>query len=163
VSEIEIGPETADQLSRLTRALKEAGNRGLQRELTRGLNRAVLPLKRSLPESARAVLPRRGGLNERVATSLKTGLRRSDNRFGNGVRLVVKSAKLRELNRLDQGSVRHPVFQRPNQSRRDATWVVQAITPGWFTGPAEELAPQARVEAKAAIDAVAAQIDQAAS
>jgi hypothetical protein len=146
----------ADQFTALSRRLKQAANKDLNRELTRALNRSVLPLKRALPESARATLPRRGGLADRVAAS-KIGLRRSDNAKGNGIRLVARNQY--QLGQMDRGIVRHPVFKRKGEERRRTVWMAQRITPGWFSGPAEELAPLARRECAAALDRIKAQLD----
>jgi hypothetical protein len=143
----EVNAQGADQLRRLARQLKEAGDRTLARELNKAIRKAVEPLKAELPDSARDTLPSRGGLAERVAQS-KIGISRRKQ----GLRLVAKNKY--QLKRMDKGSVRHPVFGNTE------VWALQFITPGWFTRRAEEHREAIQDEVVAAMDSVASQIER---
>lgn len=145
--------EGAEQLGRLAKRLKDAGDKGLQRELYAAIARAMKPLRARLPDSARSTLPRRGGLGELVAKSQFRTVRRSGARTA-GVRLQAKNPNL-QLRKIDDGKVRHPVFAREGRPR---VWVVQPVTPGWFTKPAEEDAPLARAEIEHAMQDIAERI-----
>lgn len=138
----------AAQLAALAAALKAAGNKGLQRELSKGINSALKPLKAAVAQSALAKLPSSGGLAARAA-----GIPVRTRRNANGVRVVASGrGGMKNVKALDAGSVRHPVFGRN-------AWVSQSVTPGFWTEPTEALAPEVRAELMKAIDAVAKQIE----
>jgi hypothetical protein len=151
----EVVVKGAEQLARLSRQLKEAGDKGLQRELTKAISQAVKPLKSELPASARSHLPRRGGLAERVAAS-KVGFSRRTK--GNTVGLRVQAKNAYHLAQMDKGHVRHPVFKRKEERNRSAVRVTQKVDPGWFTDPTEAAAPRIRREVQQAMDTVAKKI-----
>lgn len=131
----------AEQLLALSRALKEAGDKDLQRELSKGLNRAVKPLKAKIRESA-LTLPKRGGLAAQVA-AVKLSTRRPNAKKG----LRVIGTGRFSLYHIDQGIIRHGKGHQE-----------QATAPGWWTKPTEALAPTVRAEVEAAMDAVAKKI-----
>lgn len=134
----------AEQLAALSKQLKQLADRDLQRELTTALRNAMEPVKENMRAEAILTLPSHGGLNVRVAkTKLNTVVRSTPRTTG--VRISAK-AKLR---RIDEGAVRHPVF---GNRRR---WVTEKVKPGWFTRPAEEMAPQVRLALDAAMRRIA--------
>lgn len=135
------------QLERLSHALKMAGSLDLQRELSKAISAEMKPLQEQVKNHARAILPRRGGLNRRVAASqFRTVKLRS------GVRLQARSSYSLQL--LDRGTVRHPVFG--NRSR----WVTERVRPGWWSDPVKTAAPDAQRKIQAAMDRVAAKLSQ---
>jgi hypothetical protein len=140
----------AEQLAALSRRLKAAGEKDLQRELSKGIAKAMKPLRQELQRSAQR-LPRRGGLAKRVADSKMRTTRRNTGRAV-GLRLTVTNPE--NIRRMDNGTVRHPVF-----GRRNRPWVTQPVKPGWFTDPTEAAAPVVRAEVEAAMRAVTAKID----
>jgi hypothetical protein len=146
----------ADEFARLSRQLKEAGQKGLQREFTQAISRSVKPLKAELPASARTHLPRRGGLAERVAGSRIGFTRRTS---GRGVGLRVQAKNAYHLAQMDKGFVRHPVFKRRGEESRSFVWVTQRVIPGWFTDPTDAAAPRIRREVLRAMDDVARKIN----
>jgi hypothetical protein len=137
-----------DELFKLAKALKEAGNKDLQQELSKGINRAMRPVKSAVRTSADS-LPQRGGLAARVkASRLST---RRPNRT-KGLRLVAQNNL--SLWHLDQGQVRHRTANGWGET--------QPIRPGWWTRPTEGAAPEVRREILAAMDEVARKIDRSA-
>ena len=120
----DISVRGANQLADLAKDLKAAGYKELRRELYRGISRAMKPLAEEARKSARENLPRRGGLNEVVASSRFTARSRMAGR-NPGVRLV-GAKKGHDLSAIDRGRLRHPVFGND-------WWVTQIIEPGWFT------------------------------
>jgi hypothetical protein len=151
MTEVEI--RGADQLARLARQLKEAGDRGLQRELYGGINRAMKPVREDLKRSAvSGKIPRRGGLAAKVAAS-RFRTRRRTSAWVSGIRL--EATNQYTLGRLNRGQVRHPI---PNN--RDV-WVTQQIEPGWFTEPTQAAAPRVRAEIELVMRLVAKQIERA--
>jgi hypothetical protein len=143
----------AEKLDRLGRAIKDAGDKDMRRELPRAAQRCGKPMKAAAREGALKRLPKRGGLAERVATS-KLSVRTRTVGKGAGVRIVGQSGY--DLQGMDDGQVRHPVFG--NRKR----WVSETVKPGWFSDAEEAAAPQFRDEFERAMDAVAAKLEASA-
>jgi hypothetical protein len=138
-----------EQLAALARQLKAAGDKGLKRELSKGIAAATKPLKVAVKQSALETLPKKGGLNVRVAAQISPRTRRS----ANGVRITATGKQgARNLADLDRGIVRHPVFGHRGR------WSVEKVRPGFWTRPLEDLAPGARQELLDAMQRVAGQI-----
>src|SRR6266700_6098635 len=140
----------ADKLTRLGRALKDAGDKDLQRELRRAMQRGGKPLKDAARKGALERLPKRGGLAERVASS-KFGVRTSTAGKGASVRIIGRSGY--DLQGMDEGLIRHPVWGNRKK------WVSETVKPGWFSDAEEAAAPQGRDELVKAIDDVAAKLE----
>ena len=140
------------EMTRLARRLREAGRGDLTRRLNRAVNEAVKPLKRELPGSARRILPRRGGLGERVATT-KISVRKQ--RWG--VSIVAKNKY--NLAKLDEGQVRHPDIRTAHRPRSEWVWVQQRVRPGWFSEPAERLKPAVTRQVQKALDDMIREIE----
>lgn len=107
----------------------EAAGRSLDREIGRTVDDELGTLPEAVQASALRILPHRGGLAALVASKVKVQKRRGSNSinvFSTGV------AGLKELRRLDAGSVRHPVF-----GNRGA-WVGQAVNAKFWTRPVKE-------------------------
>lgn len=136
----------AAQLRRLGEDLNRVGDGDLKRELLRGLNRATKPLKEAARVSAASTLPRRGGLGAWVASAKVTGANRVAGR-NVGVRISGKS-KGHDLESIDRGLVRHPVFGRPQ------SWVAQRVRPGWWSQPMVEGGDEVRREVLNVLDDV---------
>jgi hypothetical protein len=139
----------AEQLATLSKRLKAAGDKELQRELSRGITQAMKPVPAAARASALKTLPSRGGLAQRVAKSQMRTVRRAGPRIA-GVRLQAKNSY--GLGMLDRGINHHPVYGNRK------VWVRQAVTPGWWTDPTEAAAPLARSEVEKAMQTVANKI-----
>lgn len=139
-----------DQLERLGRDLKAAGDKDLRKELLKAGREIGKPIKAEIAASALATLPRRGGLAAVIARArVRVSTRLSGRNVG--VSIIGKLAG-HDVKGIDEGLVRHPVYGR-------GTWVAQRITPGYWTkvfdGPAPDIA---RGKFLAAVDAVAAKL-----
>jgi hypothetical protein len=145
----------AEALGVLTRRLKEAGDKELQKELRVAIKNALDPLRRKLPVSAREVLPRRGGLGDKVAKS-KFSISRKNTSRESGLRLIAKNEYT--LGKMDEGELRHPIRQRKRNAR--PVWVKQRITPGWASIPFDEEAAPARAEIERAMQRVIDRLDE---
>jgi len=139
----------AEQLVRVSKALKGAPKE-LRSELTKGITRAVKPLKKSAKAEARSSLPRSGGLGRRVAKTKLPHRRRATGKAA-GVRVLAQPGAVADPKRIDRGRVRHPTFGR-------GPWVLQDVKPGWFSRPMKEGAPAVRKELVQAMDDVARKI-----
>jgi hypothetical protein len=142
----------ADKLAHLGAALREAGNKDLQRELAKGLRRSVRPMKAAFKAGALGILPDRGGLAEQVA---------ADTRYSTKIRTgrspsvrIVATLPGHDLSAMNRGRLRHPTHGH----RAAKYWVNQQIRPGWFTDSGTLAAGDVRVELVKAIDEVAAKL-----
>jgi hypothetical protein len=138
----------AEQLAELSKRLKQFGDKDLQRELSQGITQAMKPVRPALRESARRTLPRKGGLNLRVARA-KITTRRSRQ----GVRLQAGGPRS-QVDEINAGRFRHPVFGRKGR------WVTQPITPGWWDRPIDDLRDDVQRQLLAAMRRVAAKLDR---
>lgn len=144
----------AEKLGRLGRAIKDAGDKDMRRELLRAAQRCGKPMKTAAREGALKRLPKRGGLAERVATS-KFGVRTRTVGKGAGVRIVGQSGY--DLQGIDEGEIRHPVYGTWRKGVKG-----QPVKPGWFSDAEEAAAPKFRDEFERAMDAVAAKLEASA-
>ena len=135
-----------EQLAALARRLKEVGDKGLTREFSRSVTAATKPLVQELRASARATLPKSGGLAERVARSQI----RTQRRASSGVRVTARNAY--SIKQMDEGRVRHPVFGNR------AAWATQSVRSGWWTKPTEKVGPEVRQALMQAMEAVARKV-----
>lgn len=138
----------ANKLAAVAKALKQAGDKELQKELYAGLNRATKPLKADARAAALRELPKRGGLAQRVAKARLSTRRRGGR--DPGVRIVATG--MRQLDQMDQGRVKHPVY-----GHRDR-WATQRIPTGWFTDSMKAGAPQVRRELVKTLDELAGKL-----
>lgn len=145
-----------EKLVRLAAAIKAAGDKELSKELDKAMRQLVTPLKRSARQGALAILPHRGGLDERVAASRFTARVR---KVGSGAGVTIRAAGQYNLNRMDDGRNRHPVWA--HGPRSGWGWANQTIRPGWFTNPLLLDAPKQRDEIVAAIDRIARKLETA--
>lgn len=143
----------ADELNRLARKLREAGDKTLQKELRAGLQRATKPIRADVTQSLADRLPRRGGLARKMAKARVTTRIRTSNR-NTRLRIEVSSPRGEDIDvrALDRGVIRHPTYgHRP--------WVVQHIPAGAVSGPLERGAPMAQREAAAVLARVAKSLE----
>lgn len=139
----------ADEVLRLSKALKHAGRGDLRKALNAGIRKAAKPLIAKSKAEAKTRLPQRGGLAAAIARTPQ----RVQVRTGKdpGVRIVVggKGGAARGAN---AGTIRHPVF-----GNRDV-WVSQKVRPGWFEEPMEGGAPEVRRHIEDALNDVAERV-----
>lgn len=137
----------ADKFAAVAKALKQVGDKELQKELYSSINRATKPMRAEAKKSAEQNLPRSGGLNKRVARARMSTRRRAGR--NPGVKIVATG--MSQLGLIDRGRVRHPVF-----GHRDRM-VNQSIPQArdWFTKPMEDGAKDVRREIVKTLDDIA--------
>ena len=143
------------ELPLLAKRLKAAGQVGIRREMVKALKLAAVPLVPDIQESAREMLPRRGGMNAYMAAKRpKVSVRTSVRSAGVSIRYTGKGAYS------DTARWRHPVFANGNQTRAQWKWVEQTYSPAkdWFEKGAEKATPAAKREMDAVLTSVAAQV-----
>jgi len=151
--------EGGAQLRTLAAELKTA-ERTLWLRTARSLRAVAKPAADAVQAEERRVLPKRGGLNEWVA-SAKVGVRISTTSRSAGVTLRqgrtsgggLSRSNLAALN--NQGKIRHPVYADPEKTRREWHWVDQSAPANFWEHALEGMAPEAMVAMKAVLDETA--------
>lgn len=140
----------AGELKRLGDRLKREGEKGLQKELRRGVAKAVRPLQKSVKAEMGTYLP--SGYTPVLRKALRL---RTSNRSG-GVRINAVAAgkkRRRAIAKINAGVLRHPVFGHYSRP-----WVDQAVTPDFFYGPLRRGAPVVRDEIQNVMREIASRI-----
>lgn len=148
--------ETADELARLSAALREAGETEWRKQVIQGLKHAAEVILPDIRADLRPHLPNRYAdvLNAdlRLTVSVKTGV------TDPGVFIVGKPrGKNRKLNLINAGVLRHPVFGQHGVPRSRWNWATQgepSVRPGWFDDPILRAKPEVRKEIEAALERV---------
>lgn len=112
-----------------------SGSGGLRQRSATALDDSTGGLRRAVESEARNTLPKRGGLAARVARSRY----RTRRRISRDPRVAFEATNDYDIRRIDAGTVRHPVFGRP-----DIAWVTQPVRRGFFTRPTERQEPVSR-------------------
>lgn len=147
-----------DELQKVADALKEAGDKDLQKRVSKAMREVAKPLGDKVLREGAAELPRRGGLSDYVASKGKIGISNSLRGRSASVTLKLHNKGVR-FGAMNQGRLRHPVYGRPLLSRKEWGWSTQSVRPGMFTRPFDAAAPEAAQEvtqaAQAALNDVA--------
>lgn len=143
---------TGDQakLLALQKRLREAGERGLSRELNKALKAAAEPIAADERQAAES-LPSKGtdnhGIRAGIAASVKVSVTRSQRNPGVRIR---SNALLARASTSSKGW-RHPVFGHDR-------WVRQVMAPGWWPATALRHRAEATEKVRQAIDNTAKKI-----
>jgi len=138
------------EIRELARRLKSAGRGDLRKDVLRGIRESNKPTIRKIRANALATLPSSGGLAAKVAASkISTRSRMT----GNSAGVIIRGTDKRiNLNRLNDGNLRHPVFG----NRRN--WAEQSVQAGWFDDPIKGDLPQILSSVRRVIAAANARI-----
>lgn len=128
-------------------AINEAGGE-IRTEATKALRDIAKPYGKYVLLVGAQGLPRAGGLQYKVASA---GVSSSTS---STLRATVTIGPKNALARLDRGILRHPVFARPDKTRKDWTWVNQTVHPRLFSRPFEDGVPQIRTAMITALNQV---------
>ena len=139
-----------------------AANRTLRNAMRRNLRAATLPAREAVQAEELRVLPKRGGLNEWVA-SAPVSHRMTTPTRGAVVRIVQskKGAKKPHdlLDANQTGVIRHPTRKGPRFSQENRSgpksWQDTQIPTGWFERPLLAMAPEVTAVMKAVLDETA--------
>ena len=156
--------DMASELEALAFRLRRAGEDGLRRELTRAMNDAVKPVSDRIREELKPHLPDPYAEVLDADLIFKVTSRNSGSVNANATAALTatttgKEAGRRRLRRLDAGVLAHPLYGR----RRH--WYAQgepSVKPGWFSGPAQDAAPQVRAALEQALADVSAEVTRGA-
>lgn len=139
--------EAAAEFADLAKNLAQVGAVELRAELFKAINEAAQPIQQDIRRAMPDFMP------NRYARALDDDLAiRVSKRTGTdpGVRIVgTGRTQRRKVARLNDGVLAHPLWG----NRRH--WYNQAVTPGFFTRPAEASLPQVRERILAALERIA--------
>ncbi len=131
------GAEKLELLGRHVRAVGE--DRTIFKHLTKRVRPMAAPVRAALRASALATLPSRGGLASLVAREpITVSVRRGTATAGVSIR---EGRHRRDVRSMDYGILRHPVYAKQGQRRRDSTktgekgwaWVQQSVPQGHWS------------------------------
>lgn len=137
----------AEEFDRLARRLKEAGETGLRRELNKALNDAAEPFAKDInaAEYLKPYMP--DHYAEVLAGDMRVSTVKRSSAAAYGVAVRVQGRlRRRQVERLERGQLRHPVFARSDIDRRDWRWKTQegGMKPGFFSDATKAAAPEVR-------------------
>jgi hypothetical protein len=146
-----------DAYAAVARALKNAEEKTLARELDKGFRTPFRELMPALAAAQFHVLPKRGGAAAAIRPRTTFGTRKVLRGGSPGMRLQAKQKG--RIARQDQGVLRHPVFADPDKTRDEWKWVNQPIEKGWFSDVTAAAADNIRRSQEQALREVVAQIE----
>lgn len=126
---MEIAADTAE-FQKAAAAIKAAADGALQKEFTTALRDVAKPYGQYVVLAAAKELPKRGGLSWRVASAnvtVQATTLRAQITVGGG-------SQKYKLAAMDQGKIRHPVFETVGIDGK-RQWVQQSIRTGLFSVP----------------------------
>jgi hypothetical protein len=142
VVEVRIEPGAGN--SALARRLREATEAAAQRrQYNAALRGAAKPMNAGVREDLGMYMPASGGYLAVLGGSLKARI--IPERNGVTIRNTAKGkSRGRDLQALEKGVLRHPVFGRRQGRRGQSIWQANRIRAGFFTEPITKRAPLAR-------------------
>lgn len=166
---LEVRIDGAVRLHQVATRVRAEGSKDLSRSLSRALSRATQPVERSVRAEADQVMPDRGGYKTVFSRSLR--FRRSTRVGGQRAQLIMRTfadgtSERRDINRLEAGRLRHPVFGRSRRIRRGPRagtalpnpWTVTEIRPGFHRRGTEDAGDEAERELGKVLDEFAARL-----
>lgn len=163
---LEVSISGGAELARLSRQLKDAGAKGLGREMGRALGDAAKPLERVVRAEAGAVMPHRGGYEQTLSRSLRFRLDRRTAAYSASLRFKTYAdgtGERRDVPKLNDWVLRHPVFGRSRRIRRGRRagtaqpnpWAVTTIRSGFWSRPVDAGRDDVAREMRKVLDDVA--------
>lgn len=146
---IRFGTRNIEGFRALARRLGGA-DRKLRSGLYKAINKATKPLKADVRQSARTRLPRRGGLNRRVA---RTKLATKTATRGKNVGVAIVGTSGYDIGSIDRGRVRHLTFGH-------LPWSNQTVRKGFWSDPLKAGAKPVNKQIVAVMRDVAREIEK---
>lgn len=150
-------PDGGEKLAALSKALRKAGERELERELDKGVREPLKGLIPKIAASARRKFPKRGGFLRTYEARHKLRVQRRNGGRYPGVRLV--DSYPGRITRLNQGVLRRPVFADETEPREAWEWINQPIPAGFFDEPVDAEKDEIRRSVEDALERVVRQVE----
>lgn len=162
---IEVSVEGGERLRSFATQMRAASQAGLGKEMAAGLRRATKPISASIRDEWERVGPGSGGYRELVSRSLRFRNTIKNNSRTASVTLVTfadGTKQRRDIQALERGVIRHPVFGRSRPGRRGERlanpWSVTTIAPGFHKRGTDAAIDRAEREMGAVLDDFAARL-----
>jgi hypothetical protein len=158
---VEVRVTGAAQLRALAAHIKRTGDKGLGREMSTALTKAVAPIDRAITAEAGKAMP--SGYRGVLTASLRHRRSTRTQARSASVRLTTTGAGRkddRDLPALNAGNLRHPVFGRSRRIKRGPRagtaqpnpWSVTRIRPGFYDRGIEKAADAAERQLLVVLD-----------
>lgn len=156
---LDVGIVGGARLHEIAKSIRATGDKGLGRQMTRALAKAVQPIQREIDVEAARVMPVRGGYQALLAKSLRHRMSQRTGSRNASVRLLTfadGTQERRDVERLNKGELRHPVFGRSrtvrSRGRVPNPWTVTKIRPGFHERGTKDAGDEAVRELGAVLD-----------
>ena len=157
------------QLHAVAKAIRETGDKGLGRQMSRALAKTTLPIQTQIDAEAAKVMPVRGGYQAVLSKSLRHKTSQRTGSRSATVRLITYAdgtGERRDVESLEKGELRHPVFGRSRRIRRGARagsvdlnpWAVTKIRSGFHQRGTDNAADEATKQLGVVLDDFAARL-----
>lgn len=145
-----------EQLQRLNKALKAAGDKELKKELNAGLRRAAKPIQAAARVNYATRLPKRGGMAGKAKRARMTVAQKKARDGTPSLQLVTKhpTGQKMDMRAIDAGLIRHKTFG-------ELPWHVQRIRAHSFSDAALAGEDEGKREIVRAIETVSRKLDKA--
>ena len=139
----------------VSRALKQIGDKGLGKQMSKALTDASRELRPAIKASAAALMPHSGGYAATLSKSLR--FRQTVQTSRTTARVVFRvyaegRKERRDVPSLNRGRLRKPLYGNRNH------WYTQRVRPGFVDRPVDRAAPDIARRMQAVVDYVADQI-----
>jgi hypothetical protein len=162
---LEVRITGGDQLRRVVAQIRAEGNRGLGKDMTAGLRLAAKPVQAAITAEFTQVLPSRGGYQAtasksvRFRTAVRTAGRTATFRL---TTYAVGKSQRRDIEALNAGRLRHPVYGRSRPRRGGGRhvnpWALTRIEAGFFQRGTDRAVVEAQRQMGAVLDDYAARL-----
>ncbi len=153
------------RLHEVAQAIRRTGDKGMAREMSRALAKSTLPVQKSIAAEADRVMPESGGYRAVIAKSLRHKTSQRTASRSATVRLITYAdgtGERRDIERLEKGELRHPVFGRSRtvrgRGRVPNPWATTRIRPGFHERGTGGAADEAQKQLLPVLDDFAARL-----
>ncbi len=153
------------RLHEVAKAVRATGDKGLGREMSRALARTTVPIQTEIDAEAAKVMPVRGGYQAVLSKSLHHKTSQRTGSRSATVRLITYAdgtGERRDVERLEKGELRHPVFGRSRtvrgRGRVPNPWAVTRIRSGFHQRGTDSAADEATKQLGDVLDDFAARL-----
>lgn len=153
---LELRIDGVDELRRLAAQIRYTGDKGLGRQMSAALGRALGPVTRAITAEAGKTAP--SGYRAELTASMRH--RRSSRTAAREARVRLTTtakgqSEERDLPALDAGILRHPVFGRTRRTKRGEKknpWAVTRVRPGFHERGIKDAEAEAQRQLQAVLD-----------
>ena len=162
---LDVGIGGAAQLHQLAKSIRATGDQGLGREMGRALSATTKPTRREIDAEAARTMPKRGGYQPLLSQSLRHKTSRRTGSRSASLRLVTYAdgtGERRDVEALEAGNLRHPVFGRSRtvrgRGRVPNPWTVTKIRAGFHQRGTANAGDESEKQLGAVLDDFAARL-----